>query len=216
MAKIDDYKKAIEIAKKVLAGKSLIQIAWNSGCTLKMSSGGMGILSLRFLNNGVEIVWPELSLSFSVSGEEVPVEQQVLLLHYLNGASGSQLTGKWIGYQEIPDGKFYLEAFQRRAKVPMVRTFGERPDLLVELAATVFGAKPFDQGDFSVMVNAMPMISVALILWKGDDEFPPDGTMLFDRSICDILSAEDIAWLAGMIVYRLTGMAVDGKNQTRR
>ena len=203
MAKIDDYKKALEIAKKDLVGKSPIRIAWNSGCALKMSSRDMGILSLRFLNKGVAIIWPELSFSFSGSGEEVPVEQQVLLLHYLNGASGSQLTGEWIGYQEVPDGKFYLDAFQRRAQIPMVRVFGERPDLLVELAATAFGAKHFDQGDFSVLVNAMPMISVSLILWRGDDEFSPDGTILFDRSICDILSAEDIVWLAGIIVYRL-------------
>jgi len=51
------------------------------------------------------------------------------------------------------------------------------------------------------------MVPVALILWKGDDEFPPEGTILFDRNISHILSAEDIAWLAGMIIYPLLGMA---------
>jgi hypothetical protein len=45
-----------------------------------------------------------------------------------------------------------------------------------------------------------------LIIWKGDDEFPPEGNILFDRNILQILSAEDIAWLSGMVVYPLIGM----------
>jgi hypothetical protein len=48
---------------------------------------------------------------------------------------------------------------------------------------------------------------VALIIWKGDEEFPPEGNILFDRNILKMLSAEDIAWLSGMIVYPLMGMA---------
>jgi len=70
---------------------------------------------------------------------------------------------------------------------------------------------PFDQGDHSVVVRAFPLVPVALILWEGDDEFPPEGNLLFDRSISHILSAEDIAWLAGMIVYPIMGMAGDEK-----
>jgi hypothetical protein len=51
------------------------------------------------------------------------------------------------------------------------------------------------------------MIPVVLVLWQGDEEFPPDGNILFDRSISKILPAEDIAWLAGMVVYPLAGIA---------
>jgi hypothetical protein len=89
----------------------------------------------------------------------------------------------------------------------MVQGFGSRPELLVKLAEEVYGARPSDHGDCSVIVPALPLAPVALILWKGDDEFPPEGTILFDRSIARILSAEDIAWLSGMIIYPLMGMA---------
>ncbi|MBW1912080.1 MAG: DUF3786 domain-containing protein, partial [Deltaproteobacteria bacterium] len=54
---------------------------------------------------------------------------------------------------------------------------------------------------------ALPLAPLALVLWKGDDEFPPEGNILFDKNISKILSAEDMAWLAGMAVYPLIGMA---------
>ncbi|MDY6972364.1 MAG: DUF3786 domain-containing protein [Thermodesulfobacteriota bacterium] len=206
MARIDDYTKAVELGKKDLEGREPNRIAVLGGAAFEVDSGNGAVVTLDFLNRKVAITWPDLDFSFEGSDEEVPIQQQVLLLHYLNGAKGLAPQGEWIAYQEIPDGKFYLDAFLRRAKAPMVQAFGDRPELLVELAEEAYNTTPFDHGDFSVVVQALPVVPVALILWKGDDEFPSEGNILFDRTISDILSAEDIAWLAGMIVYPLVGM----------
>jgi hypothetical protein len=207
MARIDDYRKAVELGKKALEGRDPKQIAGFSGAGFEADSEESSLLSLNFLGKEVTISWPDLGCSFKGSGEEVPIQQQVLLLHYLSGCEGARITGEWISYQEVPDGKFYLDAFLRRAKNPMLQAFGTQPELLVRLAKEAYGATPFDRGDLSVVVRALPLVPVALILWKEDEEFPPEGNILFDQSICEILSAEDIAWLAGMIVYPLMGMA---------
>ena len=105
---------------------------------------------------------------------------------------------------------FYLDSFLKRAKDPLLAAFGPRPDRLVELAQEAYGAGPFDSGDHSVVVRALPFVPTALILWEGDDEFPPEGNILFDRNISKFFSAEDIAWLAGMVVYPLVGKAKTG------
>jgi len=207
MARIDDYTKAVELGKKDLDGKNPNRIADLSGAAFETDSEDRAVFTLDFLNKKVAITWPDFDFSFRGSDKEVPIQQQVLLLHYLNGSKGSATQGEWIAYQEVPDGKFYLAAFLRRARDPMVQAFGNQPELLVELAKAAYGARPFDHGDSSVVVQALPGVPVALILWKGDDEFPSEGNVLFDRTISDILSAEDIAWLAGMIVYPLIGMA---------
>ena len=207
MPRIDDYIKAVELGKKELKDKNPKRIAGLSGAEFEADSDGNAMLTLSFLGRNVSITWPDLELAFKESGEEVPIQEQVLLLHYLNGSKGSRVTGQWIAYQEVPDGRFYLDAFLRRAKIPMVQGFGNQPELLVKLATDAYGARPLDQGDISVVVQALPMVPVALILWKGDEEFPPEGTILFDRNISDIFSAEDIAWLGGMIIYPLLGMA---------
>jgi hypothetical protein len=210
MAKIDDYKKAVELAKVDLEEKNPKRIADLSGAAFESNPEGNVSLCLDFLARGVTVTWPGLMISFKNSGEELPIQEQILLLHYLQGARGATPTGEWIAYQEVPDGKFYLDAFVRRAKNPMVQVFGNQPELLVKLATERYGAKPIDQGDLSVRVQALPLVPMALILWRGDDEFAPEGTILFDRNVSEILSAEDIAWLAGMIIYPLIGMAKGG------
>ena len=207
MARVDDYNKAVGLGKKKLKQKDPELIADLSGAAFNIGPDDRSILSLDFLNKKVFITWPNFEFSFKEPEKEVPVQQQILLLHYLNGAKMSEATGKWIAYQEVPDGRFYLDAFLRRAKNPMVQAFGDKPESLVKSATTAYNARPFDHGDLSVIIQALPKVPVALILWRGDEEFPPEGTILFDSTIPEILSAEDIAWLAGMIIYPLIGMA---------
>ena len=207
MARVDDYIKALELGKEALMRKDPEQIASRSGMDYVLEHNGEKGFSMDFLNRKVYISWPGLDFSYHQDGGEVPIQQQVLILHYLNLAKGEEISGDWIAYQEVPDGKFYLDAFIRRAKNPMVQGFGDRPELLVKLAIDVYGATPMEQGDLAVRIQALPLVPVALILWRGDDEFSPEGTILFDRTVSRVLSAEDIAWLAGMIIYPLLGMA---------
>ena len=210
MPRIDDYNQALDLGKDEVSRRSLDQVATSSGAEIQRSEEGATSLSLSFLNRKVEIAWPDLSFHLKGSQEELSLQERILLLHYLHGAcssGGSVIKGEWISFQEVPDGRFYLDAFQRRAKIPLVQAFGNNPELLVRLATESFGAVLSGQGDYSVVVEALPLVPVALILWRGDEEFPPDGNILFDRSVAGILSAEDIAWLAGMVVYPLIGMA---------
>ncbi|UCF56802.1 MAG: DUF3786 domain-containing protein [Deltaproteobacteria bacterium] len=210
MPRIDDYKQALELGRRELSGKNPDLVASFSGAEIHADERENSFFSLHFLNKEIIISWPELEFSYKSSDEGLPIQQRILLLHYLYGAwssSRARIKGEWISFQEVPDGKFYLDAFHRRAKNPMVQTFGERPELLVKLAKESFGAVSSDQGDVSVVIKALPLVPVALIIWKGDEEFPPEGNILFDRNIIEILSAEDMAWLSGMVVYPLVGMA---------
>jgi hypothetical protein len=210
MPRINDYKQALKLASERLADKNPDLLASLSGAVVRLDQDGRTRLGLNALNREVSIRWPDLTFGGEGAETEIPIQQQVLYLHYLCGAhssNGARATGEWISFQEIPDGRFYMDAFQRRAKNPMVTSFGETPDLLLEVAMDLYGASPFDRGDVSVVVRALPLVPIALILWKGDEEFPPEGNILFDRSIIGILSAEDVAWLSGMVVYPLIGRA---------
>ena len=210
MPRIDDYNQALKLASEQHVEKDLEILASLSGAGVERNREGRKTLVLKALNQKVSITWPDFTFASEKAEEEIPIQQQVLYLHYLCGvwsSKGGRTTGEWISFQEIPDGRFYMDAFQRRAKNPMVTTFGEKPDLLVKVATELYGAVPFDQGDVSVVVRALPLVPIALILWKGDEEFPPEGNVLFDRSIIGILSAEDTAWLSGMVVYPMIGKA---------
>ena len=210
MAKIDDYTQALELGKKALQGNDPESLAKFSGALYQVPAQGEQSLVIRFLNREVIISWPDLVITEKNTNKEINIQQQVFLLHYLNGAfisEGVPLTNEWISFQEVPDGKFYLAPFTGRARTPLLNAFGKCPGLMVELAKKAYKATTLDHGDYSVSVEALPLIRLALILWEGDDEFPPESNILFDRNISRLLSAEDIAWLAGNTVYPLMGMA---------
>ncbi|MFO7784717.1 MAG: DUF3786 domain-containing protein [Thermodesulfobacteriota bacterium] len=209
MARVDDYKNAAELSKRELGKRDPGLLAGFSGAGLSKDQD-KALLDFHFLGRSVQVAWPDLEVCRADSGEEVPIQQQVLILHYLEGAwqsKGPSLTGEWMAFQDVPDGRFYQDAFQRRAKLPFLQGFGREPERLEELARTAYAAERIDLGDVSMAVSALPMIRAALVLWAGDEEFPPEGNILFDRNTASYLSAEDIAWLSGMIVYPLVGMA---------
>jgi hypothetical protein len=205
VAKIDDYNQALDIAKKELSARNPLHLCRLSGA-LCVEEGGSTIIRLRFLNRTITIRWPDL-LFYQDSHEKIPVKEKILILHYLNGSQRGDLTGELIAYQDMPSARFYLDAFNRRVKYPMIETFGDQPDQLPLLAKELFGADASSVGDISVVIEAFPKIPVTLVIWKGDEEFSSDGTILFDSSIKDILSAEDISELTSRIVYRLIATA---------
>jgi hypothetical protein len=53
-------------------------------------------------------------------------------------------------------------------------------------------------------VTVLPRIDVVVALYRGDDEFPPDATLLFRRDIVDYVSLEDITHLAGILARKLS------------
>ncbi len=180
-------------------------ISLNSGAVYQVETNG-AFLELPFLNRKIKITWPEGEVITPEGTKELSLQEQGLILHYLIQATGAPLANAWITFREIPSGEFYYSAFTKRARDPLVQTFGQNPGLLTELGTKMGGIKR-EEGDASLCFQVFPRIPVCLILWAGDEEFPPDGNLLFDASISKYLSAEDIAVLSGTVVYPLIGMA---------
>lgn len=210
MARIDDFKQARAISINELQQYDPELIAEYSGAEILKADSEVKSLKLDFLNRDITISWPDMEISCEDDKGEIPIQQQALILHYLSGtyaAKGVAVSGEWISYQDIPDGRFYMDAFIKRAKTPLIQTFGFKGAAMINIAAEAYNASKLDLGDYSVRVVPLPFVPAALLIWEGDEEFPPDGNLLFDKTIQEVLSAEDIAALAGMVVYPMIGMA---------
>jgi hypothetical protein len=205
MPRIDDFKNALDLAREAFKEKDPRQIAEKSGAAFETDPSG-AFFRLPFLDRELSVTWPEGKIVVPEGSRELSLQEQGLILHYLVQAGGTPLTGKWITFREIPSGEFYYSAFVKRAKDPLVAAFGSHPRRLIEVGVRL-GGKERKEGDASVFFQVLPRIPLCLILWAGDEEFPPDGNILFDANISDYLSAEDAAVLSGMVIYPLIGMA---------
>ncbi|MGA2027795.1 MAG: DUF3786 domain-containing protein, partial [Syntrophobacteraceae bacterium] len=163
-------------------------------------------LIVTFLGTKYRVdIHPQTDIAKVDSSEEVSIPDKILIAHYLLGSAGKKSTGKLITFRQIPDGHFYFEAFQRRARDPFANYFGNNGQLFVK-CAEMLGAVPVAIGDFGMDFPVFAHIHVQLVLWSGDEEFPADATILFDESVQRILPVEDIAVMCGNLVYRLIGL----------
>jgi len=160
------------------------------------------VIIIQHLNQSYQIILPGIEISLTDSGDKVPIRDRVLILHYLTLAKGTPLTNKLITYKELPGGNAYFPTFSKRTIKSLLDHFGKEPRLLVAAAEKLGGHKA-DYGDVAVTINAFSRVPITIVLWQGDDEFAPQGSIMFDAAICDYLSTEDITVLCETITWRL-------------
>lgn len=204
MARIDDYEQARKIAIESLAKTDFIQLQQRAGFTQNSSATTMIV---PFLNRVFRIELPSFEFKDSEDeSKEVPIQEQVLILHYLKAEAFPTPTGRWVSYREIPGATFYYSAFLSRAVDPLKQVFGKNIQGLKKAAEKLRG-KQSDTGDAAYEFYPFPKIPLMLTIWEGDDDFPPEANIVFDETIGAILSPEDIAWMSGMLVYRLMALS---------
>jgi len=193
------WELAVDLTVEELRQTDLPDRCRKSGAVLREPDGAV---ELTLLGQSYLLQPPGFTATQG-SGEEVHITDRILLLHYLQMATGKAPTGHWISFTEVPGGELYMRNFQARSVDRLLRAFGEREDQLLA-AAKSFGAISTDLAEISFSVQALPMVPVALALWRGDDEFPASCNLLFDASVTDYLSVEDIVVLAGIVAGRIS------------
>jgi len=203
MARVDDYFNAKKIAVEQLSSYSLEDIAACSDFETVSASG----FKIPFLTRTYHVSFPDFTFSDLADADaEVPIQEQVLILHYMNAMQKTPVSGKWIAYREIPGAAFYYASFVKRAIDPLKKVFGNDVQSLPPVAEKIRG-RAIDSGDVGYEFNVLPKVPLQLILWEADEEFEPEANILFDSTAGDYLSPEDAAWLAGMLVYRLIALS---------
>ncbi len=203
MARIDDYDNAKKITVAKLIEGEFKTIAEQSGLTFFDKD----TICIDFLDRIYRVKYPSFDFEAEAKGaKEVPLQEQVLILHYMLGCSDRKITGNWISYREIPGAAFYFSAFVQRAIDPLKKVFGTNADRIGKPARALKGTA-IEAGDAGFEFSVLPKAPMQLILWEGDDEFPAEANIVFDKIVGEIFSPEDAVWLAGMLVYRLIAIS---------
>jgi hypothetical protein len=196
------YGLALKMAGEKLTGMENPQeICRKSGAVCQIS-GTSHLIILKYLNRTYQVSLPDITISLQNSPDTIELRDKILILHYLTRSRGTPLSNQVITYKELQEGAAYFPSFFKRAVKPLIDYFGQSPELLTKAAENLGGYKA-DFGDTAVTVPAFSRVPVTLVLWKGDDEFPPEGNILFDSTILDYLPVEDINVLCQTITWQL-------------
>ena len=194
------YELAYQLASEQLADiENIEQQCRQSGAQYIDSEK---VIIVKYLNQSYLITLPNVEISVMGKDEEVPIRDKILILHYLTLAKGTPLSSKAITYKELPEGTNYFPTFYKRAITPLVNYFGNEPHRLLDMTR-ILGGHEADYGDAAVTIDAFSRVPITLVLWKGDEELTPEGNIMFDSTISDYLSIEDINVLYETITWRL-------------
>jgi len=198
----EGFELAYELACKKLMGMNLEDLCRRTGA----HPFDQNRITLTYLNQTYLIDLLKGEINLKEVEEKVPIKDRILILHYLTQARGTPFTHKLITYIQLQGGKFYCPAFQQRTLQPILRSFGEKPEGLLKVAKKI-GGHPSGYGEVSVSIDPFPFVRIVISLWRGDDEVPPGGNILFDKNIKDYLTAEDITVLSETLTWKLIRLA---------
>jgi len=99
-----------------------------------------------------------------------------------------------------------VRAIARRRGLPGVVSRPGGAQRLLD-AARVLDGEPLALGDVAARIPALPRVPIAYALWRGDEEFPPGASVVFDASVEGYLDAEVVTVLAELVTRRLVAAA---------
>jgi len=198
----DRFTRRVNELKEDLSQKKPSYLAAAASAEFHPRDSDKGEFNLLLWGNEVCLSYPDFCAHDRRTGNLLIQMDLVMLLYYFNTADGTAKTGRWISFSELPDGKFYNQAFQGYTGQHLVRSF--RDDMATfEYAATSLGGTPFPLGSASFTFKVLPLVSLLVVFWQGDEDFPSSFQILFDASSSHYLPTDAYAILGSMLTSRL-------------
>lgn len=122
---------------------------------------------------------------------------RLAILHYLIGARDISASGELAKPYNIGAGQIYFSGTHRLPLEKLAARYGADIEGFYETGARL-GSERLGYGDAALRLLPFPRLPVALILWRGDEEFPARADLLFDSTCRHHLPA-DILWSTAMM-----------------
>ena len=163
-----------------------------------------GEFRICFYGDTYYLSWPTFSIRGQGGFALDYLPAQILLMRFIMNGKPTASTGKFLTYSEMPSGRLYLTPFTGRCLTRAAFTFGTRLPSFETAMQTNYTRK-LAHGDASYQVMVMEKFAIQIIIWAGDEEFPPNSQMLFSDNFPSSFSPEDIAVVCDILISQIKG-----------
>ena len=193
-ARVDELRGALQqIPVNLLAERT--------GASYQVIGPGRGEFRLSLFGSPTIITHPDF-VGFDMQDEGLPLPFQAVLAYYFYTSDATPLTGKWVSFAELPDGRTYNSAFQGYSGNEIVKAFGLDITSFARACEKGGGVgTPF--GDAAYIFYALPRLPMLVNYWCGDEDFPSSSKILFDGSVSHYLPTDVCAILGSMLTRKI-------------
>ncbi|MBR2423356.1 MAG: DUF3786 domain-containing protein [Oscillospiraceae bacterium] len=146
--------------------------------------------TVTVLGRTFAVTHPEYSIRALDNGPVPPLPTQTFLLRYLLESRDVAWQGNWKTFREMPWGELYIKPYTGRVLTRAAFTFGTRLDAF-RAAAQKMGAIPVNHGDAGYQFSLIGPYQMQILVWAGDEEFPPNAQVLYSDNFETGFAPED-------------------------
>ncbi len=186
-----------------LAKEEAGAVCQRTGATYSLERKGyfLPILNQKYL------ILPEEQKIFCMHGDFCEEEKlrdyfYLMVLLYLLDAKEGEPTRTWISEKELKGGTTFFRGPHALRVEELKSAFGKNPEAFAQ-AGRRLGGVDLLFGDKAFALTVFPKVPLAYVLWKEDEEFPAQVTVMFDSTIQNQFSLDGIWCVVAEVSQRL-------------
>ncbi len=195
---IENHKEEVPFAHYAEQFSALdpLEAAARTGCAFDGTA-----FTVRLLGADYRIAHPEAVVT-APDGSTPPLPLQTFLLRILLLGKHAESASEFRTFRELPWGEVYIKPFTGRVLTRAAFTFGTRV-AAYRKAAEALGGLPLSNGDAGYEFTLFDNYRLRLLVWEGDDEFPPNAQLLYSANFADGFAAEDRVVAGDLLISAL-------------
>ena len=133
----------------------------------------------------------------------------VPFLIYILAGKGLPVSGNWVSFRELKDGKERYPLFQKRCEDAMKKVADTYTDLFDDLVH-IFSARQVDkqfESDISVVLHPLPKVPMMICYWQPEDGLESSLNVFFDETADKNLNADAVFTLGVGLAQMFTKLS---------
>ena len=145
---------------------------------------------VNLLGREYAISHPEYAIRAVDGGGIPPLPTQTFILRYLLEGKAVAWCGTWKTFREMPWGEMYIKPYTGRVLTRAAFTFSFKLDAF-RAACEKMGGVKLPHGDAGYQFELLDGYHIQILIWQGDDEFPPNAQVIYSDNFAEGFAAED-------------------------
>lgn len=184
---VENHKEEVPFAHYVQLFRDLVPEETSGRTGVKWDGNEFYV---NLLGREFGISHPEYAVRALDGGPLPPLPTQTFLLRYLLESKNVLWNGEWKTFREMPWGEMYIRPYTGRVLTRAAFTFGTRLAAF-RAACEKMGATALNHGDAGYQFDLIGGYKIQLLVWEGDDEFPPNAQVIYSDNFAQGFAAED-------------------------
>lgn len=194
-ARVDELRQALQ-------QRNPQQLSALTGASYHPNGPDSGLFHLPVWGRMLQVSFPDFLIHDPHPRPLTGIAMQAMLMYYFTTADGAPPGADWISFTDLPDGRFYTQAYHGYTGKLLAARFGNELAAF-EAAAQALGGKHQPLASVAYAFELLPRVRLLAAYWLGDEDFPASCQVLFSSGVGHYLPTDACAIAGGMLARRL-------------